>query len=418
MFNRDTWTEIWATIKSNKLRSILTAFGVFWGIFILVIMLGSSKGFENGVRKNFEGVATNSAFMWSQASSIPYKGYNAGRRWDITNEDINGIRTLDSDLKLIAPRLTGNSGNDNVVYGDLKGSYSVFGDYPEFFKIMPIEVLEGRILNDRDIAETRKVCVIGQKIKEEIFKNENPINKDLRVNGVYFKVIGVIKPRTSNMNIGSNPVNTVFIPLTTLQKTYGYGNEVHFFGITAKEGVKITKLEEKIKKYLLKKHDLSPEDMKAVGGFNMQEMFDQVEIAFKGVKWLSWIVGIGTLLAGIIGVSNIMLIIIRERTKEIGIKRALGAQSRIIRRQILFESALLTVFAGFTGLFFSVLILELVGMITQQITKDAFILFVPAIGFGTAILSLIILITGGVLAGLIPASKAIRIKPIDALRDE
>lgn len=418
MFNRDTWTEIWATIKSNKLRSILTAFGVFWGIFILVIMLGSSKGFENGVRKNFEGVATNSAFMWSQASSIPYKGYNAGRRWDITNEDINGIRTLDSNLKLIAPRLTGNSGNDNVVYGDLKGSYSVFGDYPEFFKIMPIEVLEGRILNDRDIAETRKVCVIGQKIKEEIFKNENPINKDLRVNGVYFKVIGVIKPRTSNMNIGSNPVNTVFIPLTTLQKTYGYGNEVHFFGITAKEGVKITKLEEKIKKYLLKKHDLSPEDMKAVGGFNMQEMFDQVEIAFKGVKWLSWIVGIGTLLAGIIGVSNIMLIIIRERTKEIGIKRALGAQSRIIRRQILFESALLTVFAGFIGLFFSVLILELVGMITQQITKDAFILFVPAIDFGTAILSLIILITGGVLAGLIPASKAIRIKPIDALRDE
>lgn len=418
MFNKDNWTEIWATITGNKLRSVLTAFGVFWGIFILVIMLGSSKGFENGFRQNFAGVATNSAFLWSQRSSIPYKGYNAGRSWRITNNDINGIKKLDSDLGLIAPRLQAEVREDNVVYGDIKGTYSVTGDYPDFFNILPVKVVKGRKLNDRDISEQRKVCVIGEKIASEIFKDKNPIDKDLRVNGVNFKVIGVIKPLNSNINMGSDPKRTVFIPLVTLQRTYGYGNEVHFFAFTGKEGVKIGSLEEKIKKYLLKQHDLSPDDIKAVGSFNMQEMFDQINIALSGVVLLSWIVGMGTLLAGIIGVSNIMLIVIKERTKEIGIKRALGAQSGLIRSQILFESSLLTVFAGFSGLFFSVLILELVAMVTETMTEDSFIKFVPEISFGSAILALVILITGGLLAGLIPASKAINIKPIDALRDE
>ncbi len=418
MFNIDNWTEIWATIKSNKLRSVLTAFGVFWGVFILVLMLGASKGFENGLRENFEGVATNSAFVWSQPSSIPYKGYNAGRYWNINNYDIKGIQTLFSDVKYIAPRISGARRTDNVVYGEMKDTYSVYGDYPDFYKILPIRITKGRVLNERDITEERKVCVIGERIEQELFKGKNPINEPLRVNGVYFRVVGVVRPRNSNINIGSNPKQTVFIPFTTLQKAYGYGNEVDFFCLTAKEGVKVSKLEKEIKSYLRKNHDLAPDDKKAVGSWNMQENFDQLNGVFLGVGFLSWIVGLGTLLAGIIGVSNIMLIVIKERTKEIGIKRALGAQSGLIRGQILFESALLTVFAGFFGLFISVALLELVGMITDAATKDSFIHFIPEANLNMGLSALFILAIGGILAGLFPASKAINIKPIDALRDE
>lgn len=419
MFDKDNWIEIWATIKSNKLRSILTAFGVFWGIFILIIMLGASKGFENGLRRNFDGVATNSAFVWSQLSSIPYKGYNAGRYWDITNYDIEAIKALTPELKMIAPRLRGFRGGsaDNVAYGEVKGSYSVFGDYPEYFKIIPIEVKKGRTLNQRDVDEQRKVCVIGEQVYDELFKGKNPVNEYLKVDNVYFKVIGVVRPKTK-INAGSNPKQTIYLPFSTLQKTYGYGNEVHFFCMTAKDNVPVGKLEKKVKAFLLKQHKLSPDDKKAVGGFNMQKEFSKLSGIFTGIDLLSLIVGLGTLLAGIIGVSNIMLIVIKERTKEVGIKRALGAQSNLIRKQILFESALLTVVAGFLGLFVSVAFLELVGMITSKATADALIKFVPEANLKMGLAALAILIIGGILAGLFPASRAIKIKPIDALRDE
>ncbi len=418
IFTSDNWIEIWETIRNNRMRSLLTAFGVFWGIFILLIMLGSSNGLESGLRKNFEGVATNSAFVWSQISSKPHKGYNAGRRWEITNNDIKGIRALMPDVKLLAPRIRSRSGSgDNVVYGDMKASYSVYGDYPDYFKIIPVSVKSGRTINLRDIKEDRKVCVIGDKIQDELFRGDNPIGKNLRVNGVYFKVIGVIRPK-SQMNIGGNVSSTVCLPFTTLQKAFGYGNVVDFFCVTAKEGVAVSKLEKKIKQYLLKQHSLASDDYKAVGSFNMQKEFDKVNSMFLGLSVLSWIVGLGTLLAGIIGVSNIMLIVIKERTKEIGIKRALGAQSSFIRGQILFESALLTLFAGFTGLFFSVVILELVSLVSSEMTKDAFIQFAPTVNSVTAFSALLILLTGGIVAGLLPANKAIRIKPIDALRDE
>lgn len=418
MFNRDNWIEIWETIRSNKLRSVLTAFGVFWGIFILVIMLGASKGFENGLRDNFKGIATNSAFVWSQASSIPYKGYNAGRRWEITNYDIQNIKRLMPELKMIAPRLRGKSHPiDNVVFRELKGSYAVFGDYPEYFKIIPMEIIQGRSINEQDIAEERKICVIGEKLYDELFKGVDPIDQYLKVDNVFYKVVGVVHPKT-RINVGSDPDRTIFIPFTTLQKTYGYGNNVHFFCITAKDDVPVGDLETKVKSFLLKQHDLSPDDKKAVGGFNMQKEFTKLNGVFDGVDFLSWIVGLGTLLAGIIGVSNIMLIVIKERTKEIGIKRALGAQSSLIRNQILFESTILTLFAGFFGLFISVVFLELIGLITDKATEDALIHFVPEANLKMGLAALFILTIGGILAGLFPASRAIKIKPIDALRDE
>lgn len=418
MFDRENWTEIWATIKSNRLRSVLTAFGVFWGIFILVVMLASSKGFENGLRGNFEGVATNSAFVWSQTSSIPYKGYNAGRNWEITNYDIESIKALNPDLKMIAPRLRAFSSNtNNIVYKEMKGNYSVFGDYPAYFNIIPIEMIKGRALNQRDIDEERKVCVIGKQIYEEMFKGKEAIDEYIRIDNTNFKIIGIAKPKT-NINVGSNPKRTVFMPFTTLQKLYGYGNQVHFFCMTAKDNVPVAKLEEKVKALLLKRHQLSPKDKKAVGGFNMEKEFAKLNSVFTGIELLSLIVGLGTLLAGVIGVSNIMLIVVRERTKEIGIKRALGAQSGLIRKQILFESVLLTVFAGFSGLFFSVALLELIGMATDSITEDALIHFVPATDIKMGLAALAVLTLGGVLAGLFPASRAINIKPIDALRDD
>ncbi len=419
IFNNDNWIEIWETIKSNKMRSFLTSFGVFWGIFILLIMLGASTGLETGLRKTFEGVATNSAFMWSQISSKPYKGYNAGRYWNINNNDINGIRALMPDVKLLAPRIRQRSqAAENVVYRDLKASYSVYGDYPDYFKIIPVVIKLGRTINERDIKEERKVCVIGDKIQDELFKGDNPLGKNLRIDGVYFKIIGVMHPKSNSVNVGGNVNSTVCIPFSTLQKAFGYGNTIDFFCVTAKEGVKVSKLEKSIKKYLLKQHSLAPDDYKAVGSFNMQQEFEKIDGLFIGLNSLSWIVGLGTLLAGIIGVSNIMLIVIKERTKEIGIKRALGAQSGFIRGQILFESALLTLFAGFTGLFVSVVILEIVSAVSSGMSENAFITFEPTVNVVTAFSALAILLIGGVIAGLLPANKAIRIKPIDALRDE
>lgn len=419
MFEKDTWNEIWATVVSNKLRSFLTAFGVFWGIFIPVVMIGSANGLQKGFSKNFEGIASNTAFVWSQHSSIAYKGYNAGRNWRITNDDIHSIEKRFDEIRMIAPRLNGYkaTGGENVVYKEKSGSYSVMGDYPAYFSSIPFAVVSGRMFNKRDIAEARKVCLIGEQVRDEIFGDSNPINQYIRLAGVYFQVVGVLKPR-SEVNIGGDPQSTVFLPFTTLQRTFNYGDVVHFFSVTAHDHIKVGVLQEKINQFLLKRHRLSPEDKKAVGGFNMQEEFEKIEGLFMGVSILSILVGIFTLFAGVVGVCNIMLIVIKERTKEIGIKRALGAHSWVIQKQILIESTILTTVSGFFGLFLSVFLLELVSSVTEEILKDSFIQFMPYINLKTALSALFILILAGVLAGVFPAQKAIRIKPIDALRDE
>lgn len=422
MFDIDRWNEIFSALKKNKMRSLLTAFGVFWGIFMLIVMAGAGKGLENGIMSGIGQVASNSFFMWTEKTSEPYKGFRRGRFWNYNNEDVEYIRTKVSEADVVSPRLFGHwlSGN-NTVRGKYTGSYSVKGDYPEWIKIDPAEIPKGRWLNDVDILQKRKVCVVGEKVVEEMFeKGEEPVGKYLRVSGVYYQVIGVIHP-ISNFNMNGRTETSIFLPFTTMQVAYNYGNDVHILGVTAKKGYSASVVEAKVMAAMKERHSVSPTDVQAIGHFNLEKQFKQFSGLFLGIQILTWIVGIGTLLAGVVGVSNIMLVIIKERTQEIGVMRAIGASPRKIISQIIQESVFLTTFAGYFGLFFGILVLEGANKVLDMIAKgggEEIFIKNPEINVWVAVACLVVLIISGAIAGYIPARKAVEIKPIDALRAE
>ena len=415
LFDIDRWQEIWITIKSNKSRSFLTAFGVFWGIFMLVLMVGAGNALKTGIFSQIEGFATNSVFFMAERTTEPYKGFRKGRVWNMTNSDLPIIRNRVDDLQYMSPVLFGGgNGDKNVVRGDKGGSYLVKGCYPEYDLIEKSKMLYGRYVNDIDISEKRKVCVIGERVYEVLFHGEDPVGKQIRVNGIYFQVIGVARS-TSGVSIGGQTAETVVLPFTTMQQAFNQGNIIHFLAATAKPGVAVRSIQDKITEVLKQQHQISPDDKEAVFSMNIEEqfkMFNNLEI---GISLLIWIVGIGTLLAGAVGVSNIMLVTVRERTKEIGIRRALGATPNNIIGQILSESVVLTVLAGIGGIVLGVGLLSAVGVVLSQgdqFFKD------PQISFTMAVGSLIILIVIGMLAGLIPAQRAMMIKPVEAIAEE
>jgi putative ABC transport system permease protein len=422
MFDKDRWQEIISALKSNRLRTFLTAFGVFWGIFMLMIMLGSGKGLENSVFEDMGDFATNSAFIWAQRTSMPYEGYPRGRNYNFTNEDMQALRDNVSEIDILAPRLQGwgaGDGQNNVTRGLKTGAFTIQGDYPEINRIDPNKMLKGRFINDKDIEESRKVCVIGTRVQEVLFaKDENPIGQYIRVKGVYFQVVGIFEPLTKAMNFGGEKEQTIFLPFTALQKAYNFGDEVHYFSVTAKENIPVSVVDKKCRDLIRERHHIHPEDAQAVGGFNLEEEFIKMRGLFNGIAGLMWVVGIGTLLAGVIGVSNIMLIIVKERTKEIGIQRALGATPIKIISQIILESVFLTSIAGYIGLVIGVALIELVNFALENSGAETEMFRHPGVDFNIAISALTILIISGIFAGMIPAKRAISIKPIDALRDE
>ena len=415
IFDLDRWQEIWITITHNKMRSFLTAFGVFWGMFMLVVMVGAGVALERGMNSQIEGFATNSCFIWSEQTTVPYKGFKKGRNWNMENEDISLLINKIPEIQYLAPVLFGGGGTNNVTRNDKAGTYNVKGNYPSYNMIDESKMIYGRYINDIDIFEYRKVCVIGERVYEVLFpKEENPIGKNIQVNGIYFQVIGVAR-HTSDINIGGNAEETVILPFSTMQQAFNEGNIVHFMAITAKPGIKVKVVEEKVHQQLKSKYNISPEDKKAVGGFNVEDQFTMFLYLGIGITSLIWIVGLGTLLAGGIGVSNIMLVTVRERTREIGIRRALGATPQNIITQILSESIILTLIAGVAGLMLGVGLLQLVGVALStgdQFFKD------PQISFSVGVGALIILLIIGTLAGFIPANRAMNIKPIEAIREE
>lgn len=415
MFDLDKWQEIWITITHNKSRSALTAFGVFWGMLMLVLMVGAGNALEQGIFSQIEGFATNSCFFETQRTTVPYKGFQKGRRWNMTNSDIPVIKENVPDLQYISPLLFSGSSEKNVVRNEKSGSYLVKGCYPEYDLIEKSKMLYGRYVNDIDIVEKRKVCVIGERIYEVLFKKgEDPTGKQIRVNGIYFQVVGVARS-TSGVSIGGNTAETVVLPFSTMQQAFNQGNIVHLLATTAKNGVPVKKIQDQISEILKQQHQISPDDKDAVWTMNIEEQFKMFNYLGIGIAALIWIVGLGTLFAGAIGVSNIMLVTVRERTKEIGIRRALGATPRNIIGQILTESMVLTVMAGLLGIVLGVGILRGVGVVLSQgdqFFKD------PQVSFGMAIGSLIILIIIGTLAGFIPAQRAMMIKPVEAISEE
>lgn len=414
MFDQDRWSEIWQTLSRNKLRSFLTMFGVGWGIFMLVIMLGMGRGLSNGVLGGFEGWATNSCHMWTQTTALPYAGFKRGRSFNFNNSDIDVIRNIEGVDK-VAPRLQlgGWRGANNVSYNGKSGGFNVNGDVPEIRFFQSTNITSGRFMNAKDIHDERKVCVIGPKVRDMLFGTEDPLGKYLRIQGVYFQVVGVHEPRTSAMH-DDGLSSTVYIPFSTFQKAFNSLNLVHWFSISAKEGVKVADIQEKVKLAMARRHKVDPADPLAFGGWNMQEMFDQMNMLFIAIAGISWFVGTLTLIAGVIGISNIMLVIIKERTKEIGIRRSLGARPATITAQIMLEALSLTFIAGYFGLLAGVATLEginalgLEGGFFKNPTVDLFV----------AVAALTVLILSGLVAGFIPARRALSIKPVDALRAE
>ena len=421
MFDIDSISEIWQTIARNKTRSLLTAFGVFWGIFILVILLASGNGFQNGMNTQIEGFATNSSFVIPVQTTEAYKGYQKGRKWEMDMSDIQAIKKKVKGVGLLSPILSEYSfgGENNVFYGTKGGNFGMKGLMPNYNEIDRGKILYGRYINETDIAEARKVCVIGNKVYEDVIgADKDPIGLMIKANGIYYQVVGVVQAYNSNVSISGSINETVILPLTTMQKAYNKGDKFEFFVFTAAKGQKIKELQDEVGVLLRERHDIAPTDEGAIMMFDFEEMFTMFDYLFIGVRILIWIVGIGTLLSGVVGVSNIMLVTIKERTREIGVRRAIGAKPGMIIRQVVAESLLLTVLAGIVGLVIGVAIMAVVSGITGQNVSENVMFLNPQIGFGAAVAATVIIVLSGLLAGVLPAMRAIQIKAIDAIREE
>ncbi|MCB0737168.1 MAG: ABC transporter permease [Bacteroidetes bacterium] len=418
--------EILATIKKNKLRTFLTAFGVFWGIFMIVLMLGIGNGLYTGIKSQFGAMATNSMFMWGGRTTMPYLGMKPGRQIGFKVDDIDYLKHNVPEAKSIIPesQLGGYRGSSVVSRNNRSGTFSIKGQHPDAAEVMGYLVQEGRSLRMSDLDELRKVIVIGENVKNILFKQgEEVIGQTMNVSGVYFKVVGWFKTSRSD-GMAEGDLNNVIVPFTTFQRAFNFGDEVGWISVIADDNANIDAIGSKIKRLMAVRHRYHPDDQQAIGGWSGKEKWDEISGLFSGIQIFNWIVGLLTLVAGIVGISNIMLIVVKERTREIGIRKAIGATPRTILSMIIFETVLLTVVAGYLGIALGVLAIENFTSIIPFITETFDLKFSldmvknPGIQLKTALQALTLLVIFGGLAGLIPASNAVKIKPIEALRNE
>lgn len=419
MFSKDRWDEIIEALSRNWFRTALTAFGVLWGIFILVVLLAAGKGLENGVKKDFGGIATNTMFMWTQTISKPYKGLPKGRRFNYDLDDVAALKQNIPQLRFVSPRnqLGGFGGANNVVRGLNSGAFNVYGDYPEYIEQQPMNITSGRFMNYGDIQQKRKVAIIGEGVKNALYdKGEEPIGTYIKINGVNFMVVGTYAKVASEGDSEENQ-KEIYVPFTAFSQAFNMGNRVGWMAVTAKDGFSITSLKPKVFDVIKSRHSIHPEDERAIGNFDLYEQYQKVDGLFIALKIVAYFVGILVLLSGIIGISNIMLIVVKERTKEIGIRRALGASPWSIRGQILMESVFLTIISGMVGISLGAALIYVLNKILDA-NGPVEMFANPSVDLGTVITALFILIFSGLLAGFIPAQNAIKVKPIDALRTE
>ena len=419
MFNRDRWTEIIEALNANKVRTFLTAFGVFWGITILVLLLALTNGLRAGVTADFGNFATNSMFMWGQRSSISYKGLPKGRRLQYKISDVEAIKAEIPELKYVSPRnsLGGYNGANNVTRNTKTGAFQIYGDYPEFIKQKPMDILEGRFLSYSDINAKRKVCVIGPDVVKGLYdKGEEIMGSYIKINGVNFLVVGTFKI-TNSQGDTEEEANTVFIPFTTFSQAFNFGDRVGWMAITAEDDANITQVKERVFDIVKSRHNIAPADERAIGHRDIAEQFQRINGLFDILSVVGYFVGALILMSGIIGISNIMLIVVKERTKEIGVRRALGATPWTIKGQILQESLILTILSGMVGISFAALVIWIMNSIldaggpVENFSN-------PSVSMQVVFVALTILVVSGVLAGLIPANSATKMKPVDALRIE
>ena len=412
----DTYREIVDTITRNKARSFLTGFGVFWGVFMLVALMGGGKGLKEMLEKNFEGFAQNTVVIGAEQTTKPYKGFRKGRWWSMDYKDIDRLKQRVPELEAVVPMIFSRwRGSNTAYYGDQKTQPRIQGTVPEMVNVITPKMYYGRYLNEVDMREQRKVCVIGKKIYKELFKEGgDPCGKKIRVDSTYFEVIGVDYAE-GGISFNGRAEEKITLPITLMQSLFNRGNEVDLIAATGREGVIMSKITDRMRETVARAHFVDPTDEQGAFVFNTELLFQMYDNLFKGVNFLIWLVGLGTLLAGAIGVSNIMMVTVRERTTEIGIRRAIGATPRMILSQIISESILLTLVAGMSGILFGVMILQ---MLELANTEDGIVNAHFQVSFWTAIFCAFVVSSLGVLAGLSPAARAMSIKPVDAMRDE
>ena len=418
IFDYDTWQEIFGSIAKNKIRTVVTVIGVLWGIFIYITLSGSAKGLDNGFDREFQDMAMNSMFVWPQSTSIPYAGFKIGRSPRLTIQNVKTLKQQVPEIQYIAPRNARGvrSGPPaSVVYRDISRTYNIYGDYPEYSEISTKKIYKGgRFINNADITNKRKVCVIGERTEKELFEeDENPVGKFIRIDNVYFQVIGVHK---YNPGGGFETDGDIFIPFETFRNLYNTGDKVNWFVIAAYDNADVILVEKKVKKVLKRIHKISPNDERAFGSFNIGEVFNRIKGFADGMTFLSLVVGLATIIAGVIGIGNILLISVKERTKELGVRRALGATPGEVRIQIVLESVFLTLIAGVLGIILGAAALATINFFTQDLAEFPYTN--PTVPPLLVLGALLIMTVMGTLIGLIPAQRAVSIKPIDALREE
>jgi putative ABC transport system permease protein len=411
LFDSDTWQEIYGSIRKNKVRTSITIIGVLWGIFLLVVLLGATKGLENSFNKLFGNFATNSVFVWTQSTDTPFKGFQEGRRFTLTMNDIDVLKYEYADeIKFLAPR---NQTNNLVIKDFKSGNFKVSGDYPILDQIQKKQLLYGRFLNQNDISSTAKVTVISEDMYKQLFDiDEFPIGQYLKINSISYKVIGVYKP-SSTIDFDGD---CAYIPFTTYRKVYNTANKVDWMMITANEGTDIEQMESDVLLTLKGLHKVHPEDERAFGSVNLGKEIGRVTGFITGMQFLTWFVGIATLIAGVFAIGNILLITVKERTQEIGIRRAIGATPKSIRQQIILESVFLTSIAGMIGIVLGAFVLAFIDW--QLGSGEEAVLINPTVDIPIILIAFATLIVLGTLIGLIPAHMATVVRPIEALREE
>ena len=415
-FDLDSWSEIVDALSKNRLRSFLTAFGIFWGVFMLVLLMGGGRGLESMLGNIFAGFASNSGFIATAQTSMPYKGFREGRQWDLELRDIDRVRNSVPEIDILTP--TNTRWGIKAVRDNKNISVSISGIYPDYLRVSNPRLKAGRAINDTDIAQERKVCIIGSRIAEELFPGEDEIcGKRIQIDGIYYTVIGLSGRTGNGISINGNALTTVEVPFTTLQRTYGLGNKVVMLTYTARNGYQISAVQDKVESVLKRAHSIHPDDPQAVIKVNAEAMFTLVDNLFNGISILVWMIGLGTLLSGAIGVSNIMMVTVKERTTEIGIRRAIGATPTDILRQILSESMMLTLLAGMSGITLSVLILQVVETAVNA-SSDTGGTSSFQISFWLAVGAALLIALLGIVAGLAPALRAMHIRPVEAMRSD
>ena len=420
IFDKDTWQEIFGSIKQNKLRTVITIVGVLWGIFLYILLSGIAKGVDNGFEQKFERISSNSLFVWTQNTSIPYSGFKIDRKWNIKLNDVETLKREIPEIKNIAPRIQkGNWGSQgaSVSNGQRNGTYNIYGDYPILKVVSQKDIYDGgRFINHLDIKKERKVCVIGERTKKELFSDDiNPLGKYININNIYFKVIGIHKFVDEGGGSFADD-GDIHVPFSTFKRLYNTGDKVGFLLISGSDDVDILKVERQVKNLLKKIHHVHPNDDRAIGAFNLGALFTRIKNFANGMSFISLVIGVSTIIAGVIGIGNILLISVKERTKEIGIRRAIGASPNHIRKQIILESVFLTFIAGIIGITLGAFVLYVINIATQNLEDIPFTNATVPLNYIFA--ALLMMIGLGTLIGFVPAEKAISIRPIDALRDE